>query len=202
MEIEIIPDRKYGFAIELEKFYKGKDSVGTEGVIIEGYASTKDLDRGGDIVEPTAFADTLGEFMENPLITYMHDWGNPVGRVIAARITESGLWVRGFISKTATTAVELIKEGILRGFSIGYEIVEEKMVKDVRHILKLKLYEIAIVTIPMNAQTLFTVAKALRNGASPEAIKMLVKECNRRIKEGKYIEVTGCPSENLIEVVP
>ncbi|NQU07370.1 MAG: HK97 family phage prohead protease [Candidatus Abyssubacteria bacterium] len=131
---------------------------------IEGYASTRDLDRTGDVVQPGAFADSLKDFMANPVMTYMHDWSNPIGKVIDASIDEVGLFIRAEISATAEKVWKLIEEGVLRAFSIGYEVVEEKVLDGVNHILKLRLYEVAVVSIPANRRALFSVSKALETG--------------------------------------
>lgn len=132
--------------------------------LIEGYASTRDLDRTGEVVEPGAFADSLKEFMTNPVLTYMHDWSNPIGKALDARIDEVGLFIRAEISETAAKVWKLIEEGILRAFSIGYEVVEEKVFDGVNHILKLALFEVAVVSIPANRRALFSVSKALEKG--------------------------------------
>lgn len=132
---------------------------------IEGYASTRDLDRTGEVVEPGAFADSLTEFMTNPVLTYMHDWSNPIGKVTDARIDEVGLFIRAEISETADKVWKLIREGVLRAFSIGYEVVEEKLIEGVNHILRLRLYEVAVVSIPANRRALFSVSKGLASGS-------------------------------------
>lgn len=132
--------------------------------MIEGYASTRDLDRTGDVVQPGAFAESIREFLANPVVTYMHDWSNPIGKVIEARIDEIGLFIRAEISETAVTVWKLIEEGILRAFSIGYEVVEEKVVDGINHIFRLRLYEVAIVSIPANRRALFSVSKAMELG--------------------------------------
>lgn len=131
---------------------------------IEGYASTRDLDRTGEVVEPGAFADSLKDFMTNPVLTYMHDWSNPIGKVTDVRIDEVGLFIRAEISETAQKVWKLIEEGILRAFSIGYEVLQEKVIDGVNHILKLRLYEVAVVSIPANRRALFSVSKALETG--------------------------------------
>jgi hypothetical protein len=59
---------------------------------------------------------------------------------------------------------KLIEEGILRAFSIGYEVLEERPIDGVNQILKLRLYEVAIVSIPANRRALFSVSKALEAG--------------------------------------
>ena len=132
--------------------------------MIEGYASTRDLDRTGDVVQPGAFAESLKDYLSNPVVTYMHDWSNPIGKVIDARIDELGLFIRAEISETADTVWKLIEEGILRALSIGYEVVDEKLIDGVNQILRLRLYEVAIVSIPANRRALFSVSKALEAG--------------------------------------
>jgi HK97 family phage prohead protease len=138
---------------------------------IEGYASTRDLDRTGEIVEPGAFADSLKDFMANPILTYMHDWSDPIGKVVRARIDDLGLYITAEVSETAHKVWTLIEEGILRAFSIGYEVLDEKVIDGANHILKLRLYEVAVVSIPANRRALFSVSKALEAGDD------LVREC-------------------------
>ena len=94
----------------------------------------------------------------------MHDWSNPIGKIIDARIDEVGLFIRAEISETADRVWKLIEEGILRAFSIGYEVVDEKLVDGITHILGLRLYEVAVVSIPANRRALFSVSKALEAG--------------------------------------
>ena len=151
------PRRTFRFHMKLVE----SDSANRQ---IEGYASTRDLDRTGEIIEPGAFADSLKDFMANPVLTYMHDWSNPIGKVSDARIDDVGLFIRAEISETAQKVWKLIEEGILRAFSIGYEVVEEKILAGVNHILKLRLYEVAVVSIPANRRALFSVSKALETG--------------------------------------
>ncbi len=168
---------------------------------IEGYASTRDLDRTGEVVEPGAFAGSLKDFMANPVVTYMHDWSNPVGKVLDARIDEVGLFIRAEVSQTADRVWRLIEEGILRAFSIGYEVVEEKLVDGVNHIFKLRLYEVAIVSIPANQRALFSVSKGLRAGndlvAGPVAADERARE-NAPFADGRRFESsdTDAVSEN------
>lgn len=149
--------RKFRFHMKFVEFDRS-------GRLIEGYASTRDLDRTGDVVQPGAFAESLKDFLANPVLTYMHDWSNPIGKIISARIDEFGLFIRAEISETADRVWKLIEEGILRAFSIGYEVVDEKLVDGVNHILGLRLYEVAIVSIPANRRALFSVSKALEAG--------------------------------------
>ena len=134
------------------------------GVEIEGYASTKDKDRGKDIVEPTAFKNALDLYMTNPVVLLQHDTDKPIGLVTQATIDSKGLYIKARITEDTDGVFSKLKNKVLRAFSIGYRIkdYEEKEVRDDQgditgweFIIKdLELYEISIVSIPMNPYAL------------------------------------------------
>jgi len=148
---------------------------------ITGYASTNDLDRTNDIVEPAAFAETMPEYMKNPIMFFGHDWWDkPIGKVIDYSIDSKGLWIKAQISETAQDVWQLIKEGVLKTFSIGFDILESEDIEDDeddkqlkglkgsyeivrkrRRIKKVRLYEISVVNIPANPMALIESAKNL-----------------------------------------
>jgi HK97 family phage prohead protease len=167
------PKRTFHFHMKL---------VGTDPArrLIEGYASTRDLDLTGEVVEPGAFAESLKDFMANPVVTYMHDWSDPIGKVVDARTDNVGLFIRAEISETAGKIWKLIEESVLRAFSIGYEVVEEKLVDGANNILKLRLYEVAVVSIPANRRALFSVAKGLMRGTDLVCANCSNEEGERR----------------------
>lgn len=128
--------------------------------IIAGYANTSTKDRVGDVVIPSAFEKSLETYMKNPVLLANHDWEDPVGVTIEARIDEEkGLWIKARISDTRSDVKTLVREKCLRTFSIGYneidadydESTKTKYVKD------LELLEISIVTVPANAEAMFDV---------------------------------------------
>jgi len=155
-------------------------------VRIRGYASTPDLDRYRDIVEPTAFKDALGMYLKNPVLLRSHNPDKPVGLVDVATITEKGLWVEGII-KDKEMADE-INAGLFRTLSIGYMANRTELqhedgtafdpAKDdpwdnslVRVIKELDLVEISIVATPANGNALFTLAKSLKSLTRQLALK-------------------------------
>ena len=134
--------------------------------VIEGWASTKDVDLGDDIVDPIAFANTLSEYQTNGLMLFMHDWyGVPIGKFDEVSIKENGLWVKGRVLKTqmGSDVGLLIKNGVLNALSIGFAIREANVDEEtgVRTITDLKLYEISVVNAGMNPHATFTQAKSL-----------------------------------------
>ncbi len=139
--------------------------------IIEGYASTKDIDRMEEIILPKAFERSLPEFMKNAQMFYGHQtggWnglGKPIGKWLESKIDERGLWVRGKISKATQEAEEvwtLIKEDILKALSVGFIPKKSEYDEDtkIRTWTDLDLLEISVVPIPANPKALIEQAKA------------------------------------------
>ena len=131
---------------------------------IEWYASTKDKDRGKDVVEPTAFKSAIAGYMENPIVLLQHNQDKPIGVVKEATIDDKGLYIKASITEDTDGVFSKLKNGVMRAFSIGYrikdyEIVEEKdsqgFTVDYHQTIKdLELYEISLVSIPMNPYAL------------------------------------------------
>ena len=136
-----------------------KDANGR--LTIKGYANTKDRDRVGDVVMPEAFEKQLPEFMENPVLLFMHDWDRPCGKIIKAEIDEKGLLIEAEITnaKSADDIREMVKDGTLKTFSIGYNEIDADWDKETatNFVKEVELLEISIVTIPCNTQAKFEV---------------------------------------------
>ena len=89
---------------------------------IEGYASTDDIDRDGDVIPGTVWTEeALKFYRKNPIVLYQHDYREPIGMVTDISVKESGLMVVAKISKAAGRAYDLIYEGLLKAFSIGFQ---------------------------------------------------------------------------------
>lgn len=132
--------------------------------IIEGFASTDAVDSYNEIVDPKAFERYLSRFLEFPIALVNHNWFEiPVGKIIEAEIKSGGLWVKAEISKTAPGIWQLIQEGILKAFSIGFQgrKYEEPAADNPGAPgiwREIELVEISIVNVPANREALFTVA--------------------------------------------
>ena len=156
------------FHLALEKAFGDPDDPTT--LLIEGYANTGVVDRTGDRIMPDAFRAGLAAFMKNPVVLFMHDLRQPVGKVIEATIDDVGLRVKVAIDKTlewGAKAADMIGKGILNAFSVraindlaaGYIDAN-----GVRNISNWDLREISVVTVPAHQQALFSIAKALSCG--------------------------------------
>jgi HK97 family phage prohead protease/HK97 family phage major capsid protein len=153
-------------------------SIDDDNWIIEGYASTDDIDSYGDKILPGAFEKTLPLYLKNPVLMLNHSlhqsqFGGgtspqdklPIGKILDAQIKTRGLWIRAQISRTVPKIWTLIKEGILKGLSIGFnwwtnEEEDTEMDGDVRIIKNVRLIEISVVPVGANPGSLFEMAKA------------------------------------------
>ena len=123
-------------------------SVAECGLRFAGYAALFDrIDRGGDIVAPGAFADSLSAARSIPLL-WQHDPRRQIGAVEWAAEDARGLRVIGRLASSADDAIGLLRSGAVAGLSFGYR-VEACQGTRPRRLLALDLVEISLVTFPM-----------------------------------------------------
>lgn len=138
---------------------------------IEGYASIfGNVDQGGDVVEAGAFdAGIVKAAREGRVIPmlWMHDQDEPIGIWTSMAEDRKGLKVAGRLliedDPLARRAHAHLKAGSLRGLSIGYRVPPGGAVVDEkgnRHLKLVDLYEVSIVTLPMNPRAVVTGVKA------------------------------------------
>jgi HK97 family phage prohead protease len=159
---------------------------------ISGYASRNTVDRMREIVEPTAFTDTVSQFMQNPVMLWMHDMRRVIGKWDRAEIRTDGLWLSGVVASDTPDADmvwALIVQGMLKALSIGFREIDGAMddAANVYHITQLELYETSIVSVPMNREALFQMGdgKLLSIELLPESVEAaedqaLLEELERR----------------------
>ncbi|WP_232223404.1 HK97 family phage prohead protease [Sphingorhabdus lutea] len=118
-----------------------------------GYAAIFDhMDKGGDIISQGAFTDSLRDFMVNgrsiPLL-WQHDPGRQIGVLDMAGEDRRGLRVIAKLSYNEDVQIaDYVQSGAVRGLSFGYR-VQESSGQNPRHLQKLELVEVSIVTHPM-----------------------------------------------------
>jgi HK97 family phage prohead protease len=160
------------------EFIVGKAVEGKEGVIIEGWANKAVVDDVGDLMK---FDNVdLGRYKKNPLLLYNHDRNLPIGRVLEIKVSEAGLWVKAIISNSTDSLVsyirDLVSEGILKTFSIGFDPKEENFnrAEGYNEISKWRLNEISIVTLPANIDAEFALAKSLGEAKDYQEARAMV----------------------------
>lgn len=163
-EIEQVNANERLFKSFAAEFKAKEDKDGS--LLIEGWASTRAVDSYDDIVEPTAFSNTIKRFLDDrPLLLWMHGWDSvPIGKILDAKIKDDGLWVEAKVLTTGEgeDIITLIKEGVLKSFSIGFRMLKWKYDEDtkIRTITELDLYEISVVNVPANPFAVFSVAQS------------------------------------------
>lgn len=144
-----------------------------DSIFIEGYASTNDIDRAGDVVPPQVWQAGLQNYLKNPIILAYHDHDDPVGRMVEHRVDERGLWIKARIS-AAAEVFNLIKDGVLTAFSVGFRVkdAEYNSASEVFYVKELELIEISVVSVPANQNTLFSLSKAFDDAEEYKQFKM------------------------------
>ncbi len=132
-------------------------------VDIKGYASTNDTDRAGDVINKEAWEKGgLENFGSNPIILFNHDYNRPIGRATSLETDEKGLKITANLSKSAGDVTNLVKEGILRAFSVGFRVKDADYMEsgDGYLIKDAELFEVSVVSVPANQAATFSVAKS------------------------------------------
>src|SRR5210317_149005 len=144
-------------------------------VIIRGMASTADTDRTGDVIAAEAWnKGGLSNFEKNPIILFNHDYDRPIGRATGLKVTDNGLELEAKISKSAPANVcELVKEGILGAFSVGFRVKDADYLKesDGLMIKDAELFEVSVVSVPCNQAATFSLAKSFDSQEEYEEFK-------------------------------
>ena len=136
----------------------------------EGYGSIFNItDRGGDIVVPGAFTETLAAQKAAgrlPAMLWQHRQAEPIGVYTSMEEDAVGLKVKGqlaLMTARGADAYELMKMGALSGMSIGYRSRDDSYdrVTGVRSLKKVDLVELSLVTFPMNDASRVSAVKTI-----------------------------------------
>lgn len=195
---------------------------------VEGYASTPDLDRQGDIILLEALKEAAKELVDvNNTVFFGHsyDLPNSVGLLTEARVDEYGLKVKIFVSSVAKELRIKLKEGIISKFSIGGRVLQDKdvpreeaielgLMKEedpfpaVKVIEKMELFEVSFVGVPANAaaHVVETFAKALHSIYKKESDDMSddkggadMKDIEKKDLEKDQEQIADLESKETVE---
>lgn len=123
-------------------------------------------DLGGDVVVKGAFQRTLAQHKESgslPQMFWMHDPSRVLGKWTSMSEDDTGLSVKGVLADTplGNEIRTLLKMDAISGLSIGYRTLDADFDKDGRRLLKeLELWEVSVVSLPMNPLAQVTHAKS------------------------------------------
>jgi len=153
-------------------------SVAPDRRTFAGIASTPELDRQGDMVDPA------GVTFRNPLpLLFHHDRQQVIGTVrltrradgIAFEATIPAVDEAGVLKNRVDEAWQSIKAGLYTGVSIGYRILDngvEYVKGGARKLLKTEICEVSLVAIPANANASILLVKSLA-AASPRKERIM-----------------------------
>lgn len=160
-------------------------------VEIRGFASTAHKDRVGDIIETEAWTKGgLENFQANPIILFNHNYDKPIGRATSIEATKDGLVMNAKISKTAGPIRDMVKEGILGAFSVGFRVKDaEYMVESDGYKIKdAELFEVSVVSVPANQAATFSLAKSFESDS----------EYREFLKQFKRVEPAELPADTSV----
>ena len=194
--------RDYSFKI------KGLTDEGTFQGLAAAYGN---IDLGGDVIAAGAFAKSIASGKPFPLL-WQHQPDNPIGTVKVSN-SRDGLFVDGTLMLTDLTAQKahtFMKSGVVKGLSIGYDVLQEHYDDaGIRHLTELKLWEVSAVTFPMNTSAQVFSVKGRDATASLTAAARFIKsvlavdddEARSRIKEiaAHCKTLLGAEADDLID---
>jgi len=140
---------KLHFYGEIQKFEAADDGS----LMVSGIASTEAVDADGEVVTAEAMRKALPSYLQCGTVREMHQ---PIaaGRPISAFVDDDGK--THFTAKIVDkNTVQKIKEGVLKGFSIGGKLIKRAGNK----ITELVLKEISVVDLPNNPESFFEIVK-------------------------------------------
>lgn len=151
-------------------------SVDEDKRIVRGIATTPEVDRVGDIVDP------LGVKFKNPLaFLWQHQHDKPIGTVKFGTPTEKGIDFEAEIThpdkvdsaslkERLQEAWDSIKTGLVRAVSIGFRPIEYSFMENggIRF-SETEVYELSAVTIPANSGALISAVKSIDAALRKEA---------------------------------
>ena len=135
--------------------------------IIEAYVSISgNEDSYGDIIQKGAFLDSLKRKL--PVGVWSHNWDQPIAKTLEAKEDSHGLYIKGKLVmgvQKAKEAYELMREGVIDEFSIGFFIEEYEWdeINEIRTIKKIKLVEWSPVVAGANPDTSLISVKSKEN---------------------------------------
>ena len=135
-----------------------------------GYGSVySTIDQGDDIVMPGAFTKCLAELSiksQMPAMLWQHRVAEPIGAYTKVIDDESGLYVEGQLAlktQRGAEAFELLQMKAISGLSIGFMTKEAdyNAKTGIRTIKAADLFEISLVTFPMNDAARVSAVKSI-----------------------------------------
>jgi phage head maturation protease len=166
-------EKTFNYSINDGFLWSEVNLKGEKQFFIEGYASTIDQDKAGEILEFSAQEDIFKQVQnENITMDIEHEeWYSndgkvlqrpknekiPVAKIVSAELRPRGVWVKAQINTNLRSFNEVwgsIKDGFLKAFSVAFYPVQ-KVGGIIKH---LNLVNITLTGSPVNPQATFAVS--------------------------------------------
>lgn len=184
-----------------------KDVDKKTGIVTGYFAAFNNVDLGGDLIEPGAFAKTIAErgpqAANRIQFLNQHDTWQNLGKPQVLKEDSYGLYHESKISQTTLgkDALILLEDGVLDSFSIGYRVTTENTVNEVNHLKEIYLYEGSLVTFPMNESAVVTGVKSIDVDRMERKIKQLEKFCRETTASDDTIELLLIQIKQMQQVI-
>lgn len=140
--------------METKDFKFRIDDMDDEEGTFTGFASVfGEVDSYNEVVDKGAFRKTLKENDGKFSLCWFHKVTEPLGMVYAKEKNQ-GLEVKGELNLDVQSAREkrsLMKQGAIKGLSIGFQTIKDIWDNEVRHLKEVKLFEISPITLHFQA---------------------------------------------------
>lgn len=139
---------------------------------ISGWASTPSTDRAMDVVQSEAWTrGGLNNYTKNPILLFNHDYDEPIGKADLVEVRDGGLYIEASIY-AVSKAYTLIKNGVLKTFSVGFLIKDAEYLEGTGGLLitDAELLEVSVVSVPCNQDATFELAKSAEKKADYDKI--------------------------------
>jgi len=199
-----VKEVKFNAALDIKRYANDEGTW-----IIEGIATTADLDVDGLYISEEALIGAENDLKKYTTLLYNHDRDKEIGKILEVKYLpeQRALWIKCLISKTVPDIWQKVNEGVLNKFSVSGTALDftEKFIKGldkvVQYVNQMRLFETSLVTVPADAsaRTLaFYVEKSMgenkkENGnmANKKSTKKIEKSQEEEKKIEKATEETG-----------
>lgn len=148
-----------------------RKNIDDDGIRIEGFASTDDVDRVGDVIPAGAW--DLDNYQKNKIILFNHNYDEPIGKAEEIEVRENGLYVKCLIDPM-TKAGRQIENDVLKAFSVGFILKDAKYDSNTNTFVltDVELLEVSVVSVPANAAATFSLEKSCNDKEFASLMKM------------------------------
>jgi len=165
-----------GFRLEIKELAEDGTFVGLASV----YGNVDQVD---EVVDAGAFKRTFDRMGATFPLLDAHNSTEVIGTVEVTNDGPVGLEVKGRLVLEVQRAREvyaLLKAQAIKGLSIGYNVIKDKMVGGIRHLVELALREVSVTAFPANPEARVLAIKATRR----ESIQTTIDTLSALLEDG------------------